>query len=189
MNVRVHLLFSVFVFGLLAAAALAQQSGPSAPLGDVARQARALNTQKAGKVITNDDLVAVDFRNGAVSSGKPAETTAADAAAKPDSDKSIAEVKKRDDEFRQRYLEQRKSLELLQREFSVLQREYQLQTTEFYGDASTRQSDPSVWSEKRKKFEADIAAKQKQIEQAKQAGDDLKEQGRRAGVPTRVFED
>jgi len=193
-NTRTPVLLAVLVFALLPALALAEV--PATPdqsevsLGDVARQLRAAGVKKPDKVISNEDLLPADFRNGAVvTEVGPDQPAKAETSAKGKDDKS-PDPKERDEEFRRKYLDRKKALELLERELSVTKREFNLQVAEFYADASTANpNDPKAWPAKRKKGEDDIAEKQKQVDEAKQALENLKEEGRKAGASPRAFED
>jgi hypothetical protein len=193
-NTRTPVLLGVAVLALLSAVVLAEV--PATPdqsevsLGDVARQVRAAASKKTEKVINNEDLLPSDFRNGAViTEAAPDQSAKAETSTKAKSDKSTADPKERDEEFHRKYLERKRALGLLERELSVTKRELSLQTTEFYADGSTNLNDRKAWSEKRKQYEDDIAEKQKQVDEARQALEDLKEEGRKAGASPRAFED
>jgi hypothetical protein len=93
-----------------------------------------------------------------------------------------------DDRFRAEYAAKKSELAMLQRELNVKQQEYALQTTKYYADAGTALRDPQAWASSRKDYEDQIAEKQKQIQEATQALEDLQEQGRKAGASASIFE-
>jgi hypothetical protein len=192
-NTRTPVLLAVVVLALLSAVVLAEVPATpeqsSVSLGDLARQLRAAGVKKADKVINNEDLSPVDFRNGAViTEAAPDQPAKAESSAKGKPDKSV-DPKERDEEFHRKYLERKKALGLMERDLSVTKRELNLQTTEFYADGSTNLNDRKAWSEKRKQYEDDIAEKQKQVDEAKHALENLKEEGRKAGASAGAFED
>ena len=210
-SVALHTLGLVFMGSLLSALMGAQQiaapANQSLSLGDLGRQQRAAHRQKPAKIFTNDDLPAVAFNNGAVisdastatsppsnadhkapnSSGKSASLKSANNASNEKSGSS--DLEKPDEQFRAQFEEKKKAAALLQREFDVSQREYQLQSAAAYEDAGTRLRNPEKWAEEHQKHEDEMAEKQQELDQAKQSLEDLKEQGRKAGVSPRVFGD
>ncbi len=155
-------------------------------LGDVAKKNRSRKKPAATRVVTNDDLTsATEFNNGAAS-GLP---TAAQPA---DSEKNDSATSKTEDrekllaDWRARFDEQKKSIALLQRELEVTQREYKQQIALYYADAGNRLRDQGAWAEQQRKYEADVATKQKDLDAARQKLEDMKEDARKAGVPSSV---
>jgi hypothetical protein len=123
----------------------------------------------------------------------PAEAESAEKQAQDEKDKGTPKdgpeaVKEREKEFLARYSKEKTEFDLLTRELSVLQRESQIKITEYYADAGTRLRDPRAFYEKGKQYADDIALKEKAVDAAKQRIEDLKEEARRAGLPTRLFE-
>ncbi len=174
----------------------AQQPAPSSePLGDVARDQQHTPKKPATRVVTNDDIPSAAASTGASSSSSATSGSAAGstpASASSDGKASaipVADLKKRSDYFRSLYTQQKSGISLLERELNVLQREYQIQTAEFYTDAGTRLRNEKAWAEKHQKYEEEIAAKKKQLDEARQKMDELKEQARKAGVPSTIFDD
>jgi hypothetical protein len=180
----------------------------SQSLGEVARhnrQAKQANKKSAAHVYTNDDIPSVTVIRETSQSptpqspaaaaepvpptgetkaeGQPAEgdSKAAEAAKKIE---SAADATKAADVQRARIEEQRKAVELLEREVNVAQREHQIQTAVFYTDAGSRLRDPKDWTEKQKKYEDEMAAKSKTLEQAKQRLQDLEDEARRSSTTT-----
>jgi ribosomal protein L34 len=209
MNRLGRLAVVIFAVMLLLSVCSAQQGagGQNAvPLGDVARKARVKASKTPAKVITNDDLAGTgpDFANGAARTAAAGDASAgADVPAKADAaspakepsqapastDMGADDVRKRDDGFRARYLELKGNLVLVERELKVAQREYEVQSAEFYADAGRQLRDSKAWAERQKKHEDEIAAKQKQVDKAKEELEKLTDEGRKAGVAPRTFED
>lgn len=177
-------LLSVFALAFLTATAFAQTPEPS--LGDVARQQRTAK-KPAKRVITNDDIAPA----AAATSGKQESTPQSPNVAKTDGDSGdgAKTFSKKQQEFRGRYVAQKKELEKLQAEVATLERERQQRVAGYYADAGNRLRDDKNWADKQRKLESDIAEKQKQIDKARQSLEEIKEQARRAGVPERVLED
>ncbi len=182
----------LLVLLFLAITAAAQQNSQS--LGDVARQYRA-GKKPPGKVVTNDDLSGGKTEPASVSEvgvaaepepeAKPEGAKAAPAAKAP-AEESPAE---RDAGYRARYQEQKKQVDLLQRELNVLQRESQIQSADYYGDAGNMLRNSEQWFQKQKKYQDDVAAKQRALDEARQKLEDLQEEARRAGVSGRAVEE
>ncbi len=153
-------------------------------LGDVARQQRTAKKQ-AKRVITNDDVAPAGPAANAGAAPQSQNSTKANGEGK---DGAEVYAKKQQD-FRGRYAAQKQQLEKLQSEVAALERERQQRVAGYYGDAGNRLRDEKSWGDKQRKLERDIADKQQQVDKAKQALDDIKEQARRAGVPERILED
>jgi hypothetical protein len=163
---------------VLAAAAMAQQS-----LADRARQLRKNKpAQPSTKVITNDTLGV-----------KPAENTAAPSTDNTASDKEKAEAEKTktlsaeeqaklDKEWQEKIDAQKDQIALLQRELDVLQRENKLRVANYYADAGTYLRDPKKSADEQRKYQDDIAAKQKELDDAKAKLDQMHEDAHKAGA-------
>lgn len=202
MNLRIRMAGPVLVVSLVSLLGQAQDFAPAepapTPLGDIARQIRAGRPPKHTTVITNDDLQKVDYNNGAVVTETPAvapEKPATDAKTGAPADNSapakggdVSQVVKRDEEFRARLQEEKQRVELLQRELTVTRQQMQIQASDYYRDSYGRLSDPRAYTEQQQKYQDDIAAKQKQLDDATQALDALKAEGRRAGVSPAILD-
>ena len=92
------------------------------------------------------------------------------------------------DEWKDKLAAQKDKVELLTRELDVLQREYRLRAAAFYADAGNRLRNAGAWDKEDAQYKQQIADKQKAVNDAKQALDDLQEQARKSGVPSRVRE-
>jgi hypothetical protein len=181
----------------------------SEPLGDYARAIRKEDKKEVGKKYDNDNLPTTDKISvvGKASDSTGAEdanpgSAAADAnSAKPedsstavtpdsrpqDSTKKAdnADAQKTDDQWKQKFADQKSKVDLLSRELDVAQREYRLRAAAFYADAGARLRNQGSWDKEDAQYKQQIAQKQKALDDAKKALDDLKEQGRKSGVPTR----
>ncbi len=119
------------------------------------------------------------------------EAKAADTGKKPEdksADESVRERQKMHEGFKQKISDQKDKVDLLTRELDVLQREYRLRAAAFYADAGNRLRDQGLWDKQDAQYKQQIAQKQKAVDAAKQQLDDLKEQARKAGVPTSMRE-
>lgn len=172
-------------------------------LGEAARQARKNKRTPTAtdKQFTNENLgvkPATEETPAAPASGdapaKPAEgasgekpadgAPAADAAAeKADSASAAEELKKKADDYKVKIIDAKATALLLERELDVLQRENKLRAASFYSDAGSRLRDERAYAEADRKYQADIAGKQKAIAEAKAKVESLREEARRAGVP------
>jgi hypothetical protein len=178
---------------LLAGVASAQS------LADVARKTRKENAKKpAAKLFTNENLpvdapisVAGQPVAGAQDSASP-DSGSADKTAK-DKQKSDADKKsyaeQRDaaiQQWKQRFADQNKQISLLQRELKVLQGEYRLRAAVYYADAGNALRNQADWAKQDREYRAKLDEKQKALDQAKQKLDDMKEEARKAGMPSAV---
>ncbi|MFB3813305.1 MAG: hypothetical protein ACE14L_04265 [Terriglobales bacterium] len=187
-----RLAFTVLLL-FVALPALAQES-----LGDIARRERA-NKKPPAKVFTNDDLAA---RTGPVNvvgvapapDGEPKAEDEEEKAAEPEKDGEPGKAAKGEkaaeekSNYPARYQEQKNKVEFLQRELDVLQRELRLSTAAYYADAGVRFRDEKNWAEQNRKYHADIAAKQKELADARAELEDLTEDARRSGLSTGALE-
>ena len=174
---------SVLILGLsilLPAAVFAQQQS----LGDAARQARKnKQADPARKVITNDDIAAT--KSGSDASSSQPVAPAADASKEKSDDKaklSDDDQAKLDKEWQGKISGQKDQIALLERELDVLQRENKLRAATFYADAGNRLRDSKKYAEDDRKYQDDIAAKQKAIEDAKTKLEQMRDDARKAGA-------
>jgi hypothetical protein len=179
---------SILILGLgftFSVATCAQQS-----LGEAARQAKKKKTTEPSKrVITNDDLGA----------GKPAESGETASSAKPDSGKksepdaakpvdatkaslSADDQAKLDKEWQRKVAVQKEQISMLERELNVLQRENKLRASAYYGDAGSRLRDEKKYAEEDRKYRDTIAAKQKELDDARTKLEAMREEARKAGA-------
>jgi predicted RNase H-like nuclease (RuvC/YqgF family) len=167
----------------------------SQSLGDYARALRKEKRPPAKQVYTNDNLPT----SASISVvGPPAASAEEKPAAKPPEAKEkqaekpgkTSEEQAPQDEqgWRDAISAQKKKVADLEHELDLLQREYKLQIADYYADAGTQMRDQRKWEQDDAKYQADIAQKQKQIQEAQAQLQDLKEQARKAGMPSSISE-
>jgi hypothetical protein len=202
----------VFVVSLAVSLAGAQDSG----LGDLARQVRKQKGQQAPAVkkfdndnIPMDDKLSVVGQEPAQpGDGNAASASNSDSTSSPDTapgagstsdpaqagqdakapDDEAARKKALFEEWKKKIQGQQGQVDLLTREMDVLNREYRLRAAAFYGDAGNRLRNSGAWDKEDSQFKDQVAAKQKQLDDAKKQLDDLQEQARKAGVPASMRE-
>ena len=185
MKFMAKLTLMLLVAALLAGAANAQS------LGEAARQARKKKSapSPAQKVYTNDNLptsapISVMSGSGVDNAASPDKKK--DGAAETASGTESAGAKKEQDQWRSRFAEQKNKIQLLERELEVIQREHQVQVSVFYADAGSRLRDDRKWADQDRQYKSDLEAKQKQLADAKQQLEDMREEARKAGMPASV---
>lgn len=167
----------------LTGVAAAQQS-----LGEVARQVRKHKpAEPTTKVITNDEIRSSGGL--ALPDDAAAPAAASDQEAKPDAEKekpkaslSADDQAKLDKEWQDKIAAQKDQIALLERELDVLQRENKLRASNYYADAGTRLRNPQKYAEDDRKYQNDIAAKQKAIDDAKATLEQMRDDARKAGA-------
>ena len=197
-------LAEIALSGLLVTLAGAQ----SQPLGDYARSIRKEDKKEVSKKYDNDNLPTSDkisiVGNAPASTGaedaNPGSTTDAGSAKPEDSSAAVTpdsqtqdnakkpesgDAQKSNEQWKQKFADQKTKVDLLTRELDVAQREYRLRAAAFYADAGARLRNQGSWDKEDAQYKQQIAQKQKAVDDAKKALDDLKEQGRKSGVPAR----
>jgi hypothetical protein len=199
---------SLVVLALLFAAPwlCAQDQGVS--LGDAARaqQARKGTPSPNAKVYDNENLpksgnistTTGDYAGVAAPAASKTSSTSAktgDATArggagdKGAKDKSAEEAaKEQADEFQKKVDEAKKTIADAEHEIDILQREQRLQAAAYYGDAAARLQNRANWEADVKKQQEALKAKQDQLEAAKAALDQLRDDIRKAGLPASLGE-
>jgi|SRR6516165_5756377 hypothetical protein len=76
----------------------------------------------------------------------------------------------------------------ISKDLDLTNREYRLRAAAFYADAGNRLRNAGQWDKEDAQFKQQLADKQKKLDDAKQALEDLREQARKAGVPSSVRE-
>jgi len=197
---RIEFMLAVSAVVLASAIGAAAQSES---LGDQARAVRKEKRPPAKKSYTNDNLPTAASISVV---GPLAESSEEKLAAKPPEEKpkpegqqnpvqkenKASENEKREpqdeQEWRDQIAGQNKKISDLEHELDLLQREYKLMVADYYADAGTQLRDQKKWTDEDAKYRADIAAKQKQVEEAKTQLQDMEEQARKAGMPSSVAE-
>jgi hypothetical protein len=159
-------------------------------LGETARELRPNRpVQTSDKVLTNDDLgrpLVSGIESDSSDEAKNSEPKS-DASKITDktAEKKAGEVKesKSEEDLAAKLSDQKQQITQAERELDVLERENKLRASSYYGDAGARLRDPKKFAEDDRKYQADIAAKQKELEQSKSKLDDMKEEARKAGLP------
>ncbi|HET7206170.1 MAG TPA: hypothetical protein VFI95_06280 [Terriglobales bacterium] len=196
--------FAVLLFaGFLSTALLAQNQNDD--LGKVARQNRK-EKQAPTKVYDNDNLPAQEHisvvgkpSSSSDSSQAPDSNASNDDSAKSaadhdkakltvDPDDSPEERQKVYDEWHKKIADQKDTVNLLQRELDVLQREYRLRAAAMYADVGNRLRNSGAWDKEDRDYKDKVAAKQKELDGAKQQLSDFQDDARKAGVPAKFLE-
>lgn len=206
MKLKMNALLAALSSALLLVTCAAAQSQtqvitPSQSLGDYARTVRKDKKSTPAKQYDNDNLPVNDKLSivGATPTAPADNSTAsADAsAAKPAGDDKNLEIKpgqtreerqKIYDQWKQKIASQKDKIDLAARELDVTQREYELRAAAFYADAGDRLRNQAAWDKEDANYKAQLAQKQKALEDAKQQLDDLQEQARKAGAPSSARE-
>jgi hypothetical protein len=184
--------FSSFVFAALLAGALAA-SAQAQSLGEVARQERAKKPAPSpnAKVYTNDTIPAAataSISSGETSSERPAASSAAAPSTASDASESTSaeDRAKAEADWKQKFGEQRKDIARIERELDVLKRENKLRAATFYSDAGNRLRDEKKYAEEDRRYQAEVTAKEQELAAAKQKFENMQEEARKAGMPSRV---
>ena len=183
------MLCMVFMLGL--AASLSAQS-----LGDVARKERAKQKPQSAKTYTNEEIPGVEIPK---EEPKAADATAAastvvgadadkkdgakdtKAAAKPE--KTDAEKQAAlNAEWKAKVEESKKNVASIEREINLMQREEKLKVAVYYSDAGNRLRDDKAWAEQEKKYQDDLAARQKDLSGAKEKLNGVLDAAKKAGA-------
>ena len=154
-------------------------------LAAVARQQRQQKKTSNEKVWTNDDFVdrgtppaeaapAADAQAGDMAaSDKTADAAKKDAPT--DKAKAAAALQKKIDA-------QKAEIQMLTREADIADREFKLQVANYYADAGNSLRDGKKWAEQRDAKEKEINDKKQALANAKAKLDDLLEQARKADI-------
>lgn len=193
---RIEFMLAAFVVVVATAMAAAAQADS---LGDYARTVRQDKRPPAKKVYTNDNLPSTaSISVVGPPPASPEQTPAAkpqDENAKPAKDKDQKESKTSENKapqdeqgWRDRLAAEKKKIADLEHELDLLQREYKLRIADYYADAGNQLRDPKKWAEEDTKYRADIADKQKQVDEAKAQLQGTEEEARKAGMSSSVSE-
>ena len=179
------------------------------PLGDYARHVRkGSNAKSAPKVFDNDNMPRQDKLSvvGKAANAEspepetaPAEATAPATESKPAGEATPsanpgpvqgdeASRKEAIKQWGDKLDSQQQQIDLLQRELDVTQREYQVRAAAMYADAGNRLRNSAEWDKQDAQYKQQLADKQKAVEDAKQKLEDMREDARKAGVPSSVRE-
>jgi hypothetical protein len=200
-HIGVGFVLALFTF-LLSSPVVAQTPSAvpdQAPLGDYARKVhKDPGSKPKPKVFDNDNLPMNDKLS--IVGPAPASTTSdagdksaadsKDAAAKPaaSADDELARKKAVWKGWQDKLTAQKDSIDLAGRELDVLTREYQIRAAAMYADVGNRMRNAAQWDKQDADYKQKIADKQKSVEEAKQKLEDLKEEARKAGVPSAIID-
>ena len=199
---RVALFFTTAAFVTMLTISCA--SAQDASLGDLARQVRKQKPAPTKKTFDNDNLPQDDKvsvvgqtadssdgntpnANGAAAqqSDQPAQPAdAGNNGQKSSADEEQAKKQALWKEWQSKIKQQRDVIDLANRELDVANREYRLRAAAFYADAGNRLRNSASWDKEDSQYKDQIAAKQKTLDDAKKALDDMQDQARKAGVPS-----
>jgi chromosome segregation ATPase len=176
------LAFSIGAFAQSQAPAAQDSNSPNVvSLGDVARQQRTIARRKAKRVFTGDDIKSSDAVVSQPSVSKLAETATGD----KDKDKN-AKAENPDKEREKAFVDaietQKKRIADAQKKIQDLNSERRQRASAQYADMGLLLRDPQKWNNDEKSLQAEIADKQKEIEDATAKLEEAREAARKAGV-------
>ncbi|MGD0270562.1 MAG: hypothetical protein ABSB14_15960 [Candidatus Sulfotelmatobacter sp.] len=195
------LALSTIVLNSVAAAQTSSSTPDQSSLGDYARKVRKdPGTKAKPKVFDNDNLPTNDKLSvvGPAPTADASATPAAadtkdkdkDAAAKPAAPVDDEQAKKKAlaKGWQDKLTSQKDAIDLASRELDVTQREYQLRAAAMYADVGNRMRNATQWDKEEADYKQKIADKQKALDDAKQKLEDMKEDARKAGVPSAMID-
>ena len=169
---------ALFAFSLGVSVAVAQQQPPQSA-GDAAKRAQEKKqaAPKTRRAFTNDDVEKLRGKTSTVGAAAAApEATVA-------GETSPAQAASEDEAaWRKRFSEARTKLSEAQRELDILQRELNLLQQQYYSDP-TKAMQEQYERKEVNEHRAKVEAKQKEVQQLRQAITDLEEELRKAGKP------
>jgi chromosome segregation ATPase len=163
-----------------------KQEQPPQSAAEAARKAREekKNAPKAKRVFTNDDVQSIKGTASVVGTVPPPPEAAPGTEAKKEGEMTPAEDEAA---WRKRFADARLKLAQAEKELDILQRELNLLSQQYYSDptkAMQEQYNRKEINDQRAK----IDAKQKEVEQLKQAISNLEDELRKAGKPAKWAE-
>lgn len=199
--------FSTLTFGSLAGAQTTSSSpGQSSPdqssLGNYARKVRkdSGTTKPKPKVFDNDNLPVDDklsivgpapaANEAGDKSAAAADSKDKDAAAKPAAPAQDEQAKKQAawKVWQDKLSAQKDAIDLASRELDVTQREYELRAAAMYADVGNRMRNATQWDKEEAEYKQKIADRHKAVDDAKQKLEDMKEEARKAGLPSAMID-
>ena len=187
--------FSTILLGSFAGAQTTSQTPGQSSLGDYARKVRKDPATKAKPKVFDNDNLPTDDKLSIV--GQPPAAEANDKSG-DSKDKDAAAAKPADDEqarkqtawkaWQDKLTAQKDAIDLASRELNVLQREYELRAAAIYADVGNRLRNSAQWDKEDADYKQKIADKQKAVDDAKQKLEDMKEDARKAGVPSAMID-
>ncbi len=141
------------------------------------------NTVDSSGAVSDDSRTALATGSHSADTDK---SKSADAAV-PDND-PVKRADKLDSAWTAKMADQRAKVSLLQRELDVTERETRMRQAVYYSDAGARLRDPGAFDQANLKDHDEIEAKREALSKATAQLDALKEQARRAGVSSRIYQ-
>jgi hypothetical protein len=201
------LIFSIAAL-ILAASAAAQSTAAQSDQQSVADVARQLRKQRATtparRTFTNDDLPRDTVVNvsGAATADVDADKAKSDDTADATKDPASKDAKDTKDKpatdsdteqkqiaaWQSRLAAQKKEVSDLEHELDIMQREEKLREAQLYWDAGNRLRDDKKWAEEEQKHNDEVADKTAKLQAAREKLDQMKEEARKAGVPSGAIE-
>ncbi len=162
-------------------------------LGDVARKERTKQKPQAARTYTNEDIPSVDIpkdapKTDAASSVEAAKSPEGEGDAKADgskqeSKKTAAEQKAAlNAEWKDKISGAKSAVASIEREINLMEREQKLRGAVYYADAGNKLRDEKLWADTQKKYQEDLAARQKDLAAANQKLEQAREAARKAGA-------
>lgn len=172
---------------VLSATALASAQS----LGDVARSERNKQKPQAARTYTNEDIPSVT-----IPKDEPKTSAAGtDASATDDKKDGEAKADKKDDEassaekqnqlnaeWKAKIAAQKAKVADIEREINLMQREQKLRVAVYYSDAGNRLRGDKQWTADQKKYDDDLAKRQKDLADANAKVDEARDTARKAGA-------
>jgi hypothetical protein len=192
---------SALLLASLAGAQNTSSAQDQSSLGDYARKVRKdPGSAKAKPKVFDNDNLPVDDKLSIV--GQPPAPNDAGAAAADskdkDKDKDAAAAKPAADEqakkqaawkaWQDKLTAQKDAIDLASRELDVTQREYELRAAAMYADVGNRMRNATQWDKEEAEYKQKIADRHKAVDDAKQKLEDMKEEARKAGVPSAMID-
>jgi hypothetical protein len=191
---------SALLLASLAGAQNTSSAQDQSSLGDYARKVRKdPGSAKAKPRVFDNDNLPVDDKLSIV--GQPPVPNDAGAAAADSKDKDAAAAKPaapaQDEQakkqavwkaWQDKLTAQKDAIDLAGRELDVTQREYELRAAAMYADVGNRMRNATQWDKEEAEYKQKIADRHKAVDDAKQKLEDMKEDARKAGVPSAMID-
>ncbi len=190
MNRMACLTLAILVFGFAGRAAAQDVS-----LGDYAKKQRTAQkpASPTTKVWTNEDLptsttISDTGSDQKASNGKAAAKDEAKDAPKDAGSLSPEERAKQEADWKKKIADQKAKVASIQHDLDIMDREYKLRAIAWYTTTSKALLDQKNWSDQEKKYQEDKAAKEKDLTDAKDQLEKMRDDIRKAGFASSLGE-
>ena len=178
-----------WTIGLLALAGLLTAAAAAQSLGDYARQQRAKKppTTEGVKEYTNDNLPtsgSLTTTSTSASAASDSASTSAGAAKSKSDSASEKDMAKLETEWKGKFSKQKGEIAQLQRELDIATKERNLMVADYYRRPAENLQRSKTFAENDQKNQAEIAEKKQALADAQRKLEDLKEELRKAGLPS-----